>query len=79
MFDSTSIPFQFDYLLVSPGQTVIFRGWFTMPSKNVKVTAWGWYWTGTEWVLDDTISKNISLAILEPEFVGFGITEYSKK
>ena len=37
VFDSTSFPFQFDYLLVSPGQTVIFRGWFTMPSKNIGI------------------------------------------
>ena len=78
VYDSTSIPFQFDYLLVSPGQTVIFTGWFTMPSKNVKVTAWGWYWTGTEWVLDDTVTKNISLSVLTPEFSGFGISDYSK-
>lgn len=78
-FDSSSLPFQFDYLLVSPGQTVIFRGWFNMPSKSVKVTAWGWYWTGTEWVLDDTVTKDISLSVLTPEFAGFGITEYNRR
>jgi len=78
VFDSISIPFQFDYLLVSPGQTVIFRGWFTMPSRNIKVTAWGWYWTGTEWLLDDTVTKNISLSVLTPEFANFGISEYMR-
>lgn len=78
VFDSTNITFQFDYLLVSPGQTVVMRGWFTMPSKNVEVTAWGWYWTGTEWILDDTVTKNISLLVLTPEFSNFGITEYVK-
>jgi len=78
-FDSSNIPFQFDYLLVSPGETVVFRGWFTMPSKSIKVTAWGWYWTGTEWVLGDTVTKNISLLVIKPEFSGFGITEYVKR
>jgi len=77
-FDSTEIPFQFDYLLVSPGQTVVFRGNFTMPAKNVKVQVWGWYWSGTQWVFDDTVTKDIALSILMPEFSGFGITEYVK-
>ena len=80
VFDSTNIPFQFDYLLVSPGQTVIFRGWLTMPSKNIKMTALGWYWTGTEWILDDTMTKNISLSVVvTPEFSSFGITEYVRR
>ena len=67
-YDSISIPFQFDYLLVAPGQTVIFRGWFTMPNKKVRVTAWGWYWTGAEWIHDDTMYIDISLAA--PEYAG---------
>jgi len=57
VYDSTSFPFQFDYLLVSPGQTVIFRGWFIMPSGNVRVTAWSWYWDGSEWVQDGPDDK----------------------
>lgn len=78
IFDSTDIPFQFDYLLVAPGQTVVMRGTFIMPTKNVKITAWGWYWDFTKWVLDDTLTKNIALYVLAPEFAGFGITQYNK-
>ena len=75
--DSTDITFQFTYLLVSPGQTLPMRGWFTMPAKNVKITAWGFYWSGTEWIHDDTATKDISLVVLKPEFADFGILQYN--
>jgi hypothetical protein len=78
VYDSTNIPFQFDYLLVSPQQTVIFRGWFAMPSKSVRVTAWSWYWDGSTWVYDDTAYVDIALGAVTPQFRGFGIQDYSK-
>ena len=78
VFDSTSIPFQFDYLLVSPGQTVIFRGWFTMPSKNVRVTAWSWYWDGSDWVQGDQMTKDIKVAVLTPQVSEFKIADFYK-
>ena len=77
-YESTGIPFQFDYLLVSPGQTVIFRGWFTMPSKNVKVTACGWYWDSNNWVQDDQMTKDISVAVLTPQVSDFRIADFYK-
>ena len=79
VFDSTSFPFQFDYLLVSPGQTVIFRGWFTMPSRNVRVTTWSWYWDGNEWVQDDQVTKDITVASLVAEFANVEITKYERR
>ncbi|MFC1940015.1 hypothetical protein ACFLXO_04960 [Chloroflexota bacterium] len=79
VFDSTSFPFQFDYLLVSPGQTVIFRGWFTMPSKNVMITTWSWYWDGSEWVQDDRYEKQISLGQSTSEFGSIEITKYERR
>jgi hypothetical protein len=78
VFDSTNLTWQFDYLLVSPGQTVVMRGWFTMPSKSVRVTAWGWYWDGSKWVQDDTGYVDIALTVLAPEFSGFAIAEYNR-
>ena len=78
VYDSTSIPFQFDYLLVSPQQTVIFRGWFTMPSKNVRVTVWSFYWDGTNWVQDDQMTKDIALAVSTPQVSEFQILDFSK-
>ena len=78
VFDSTSIAFQFDYLLVTPGQTVIFRGWFTMPSKNVKVTARSWYWDGSQWVQDDQMTKDITAAVLTPQVSEFKIADFYK-
>jgi len=81
-FDSSSLSWQFDYLLVSPGQTVIMRGWFTMPSKKVRVTVWSWYWDGSQWQVkdkgDDTASVDIALAELAPAFSDFKITNYIK-
>ena len=77
-YDSTSIPFQFDYLLVSPQQTVIFRGSFTMPSKNVRVTAWSWYWDGSEWIQDDQMTKDIALSALTPQISEFQIADFYK-
>ena len=61
-FYSTSIPFQFDYLLVAPGQTVVMRGWFTMPGRSVQVKVYSSYWTGSEWAQDDEATVDISLA-----------------
>ena len=78
VFDSTIFPFQFDYLLVSPGQTVIFRGWFTMPSKSVKITAWSWYWDGSDWVQDDLMTKDIDLATVTPQVSEFRILDFNK-
>ena len=79
VFDSTNIPFQFDYLLVSPGQTVIFRGTFTMPSKNVGITAWSWYWDGSDWVQDDLYEKQISLSQAISEFGSIEIIRYERR
>ena len=77
-FDSTTISFQFDYLLLSPGQTVIFRGVFTMPSMNVRVTAWSWFWDGSTWVYDDQMTKDITLAVSTPQISEFQISDFSK-
>ena len=78
VYDSTSFPFQFDYLLVSPGQTVIFSGLFAMPSKNVGVTAWSWSWDGSKWVQDDQMTKDIALVTLTPQVSEFQILDFSK-
>ena len=78
VYDSTSFPFQFDYLLVSPGQTVIFRGLFTMLSKNVGITAWSWSWDGSKWVQDDQMTKDIALVTLTPQVSEFKILDFSK-
>ena len=78
VYDSTSLTWQFDYLLVSPGQTVVFRGWFTMPVANVRVTAWSWYWDGSQWVQDDQMTKDIALSVSTPQVSEFQILDFSK-
>jgi hypothetical protein len=78
VFDSTWISFQFDYLLVSAGQTVVMRGWFTMPNKSVRVVAYSWWWDGSKWVADDSRYVDIALGAVTPQFRGFGIADYSK-
>jgi hypothetical protein len=76
VFDSAGIPFQFDYLLVAPGQTVIMRGNFTMLSNKVRVTAYSWYWDGSTWVYDDTAYVDIALTEFVPAFSEFKIADY---
>ncbi len=78
VYDSTSLPFQFDYLLVSPGQTVLMRGSFRMPAKSVKITAWSWYWDGSQWIQDDQGTKDIALATVTPLVSDFRIADYYK-
>ena len=78
VFDSTSIPFQFDYLLVAPGQTVVFRGWFIMPSKSVKITAYSYYWDGSSWIQDDRMTKDISAVVLTPQISEFQIADFNR-
>ncbi len=78
VYNSASFTFQFDYLLVSPGQTVIFRGLFPMPSENVKVTVWSWSWDGSKWVQDDQMTKDIAVAVLTPQVSEFQILDFSK-
>ena len=75
-FDSSSPAWQFDYLQLAPQETAVFRGWFTMPSQNVKLTVWSFYWDGTQWVHDDTASVDIALTGLAPAFSDFLITDY---
>lgn len=60
-YDSTALSFQFDYLNVAPGETVIFRAVFTMPNKSVTIRIVTWWWDGSQWVQDDSGSVNISL------------------
>ncbi len=79
IFDSTNLNWQFGYLLVSAGQTVIFRGTFTMPNSSVRLTIWGWYWDATlGWVLDMTDYVDINLTALVPTISEFQILDYLK-
>lgn len=78
LYNSASFPFQVDYLLVSPGQTVVFRGSFVMPSEKVRVTAWSWYWDGSNWINDDQITIDIPVTVLTPQVSEFKILDFSK-
>ena len=78
VFDSTSIPFQFDYLLVAPSQTVVFCGWFVMPSKDVRITAHSHYWDGSSWIQDDQMTKDIDVVVLTPQISDFKIADFNR-
>lgn len=77
-YDTTQVPFQFDYLYLAPGQTGAFPVQFTMPNKSVRVWAWSWYWDGSKWVNDDTSYIDIALGTLAPAFQVFAVDEYIK-
>lgn len=78
IFDSSEPSWQFDYLYAAPQETVVFRGWFTMPSKNVRVQVWSFYWDGSRWVEDDPAQVDVNLAgaAPAPAFSDFRIIEY---
>ena len=78
VFDSTSITFQFDYLLFMPGQTLTFRGWFVMPSKDVRITAYSHYWDGSSWIQDDRMTKDIDVVVLTPQISEFTIADFNR-
>lgn len=80
VYDSTPLSWQFDYLEVAPQETVVFRGWFTMPSQKVKVTLSSWYWNGNQWVADDSRQFDIDLAGVAPApaFDEFRILDYGR-
>jgi len=78
LYNSTVFPFQPDYLLVSAGQTVTFRGLFVMPAADVRVTAWSWSWDGSQWINEDQITQDTALAVLTPQVSDFRILDFSK-
>jgi len=78
VFDSSNITEQFNDLILSPSQVVVFRGWFIMPNDNVRLTIWSWYWNGTSWVHDATNYVDISLATLVPTISEFLIQDFVK-
>ena len=78
VYDSSSLSWQFDYLIVLPQETVVFRGYFYMPSKKVTVTVNSWYWDGSKWVLDEEQSLSIALTELAPQFSELKISSFSK-
>ena len=78
-YNGVDIAFSPDYATVGAGATYTFTGSFTMPNKSIKLEAWSFYWTGTEWYQDDYEYVNIALAAAPtPEFQSFGIAEYNK-
>ena len=78
-YNGVDIAFSPDYANVGAGATHSFASSFTMPNNDVKVDVWSFYWTGSEWYQDDHDYVNIPLKVLEPEFRGFGVSEYNKR
>lgn len=62
----TPIP---DYAEVKVGLSQNFTFSFTMGGASVTFHVWSYYWTGTEWYVDDYRSAVIALAAL-PEYRG---------
>ena len=69
-FDNSIFYLYPEYYSVGAGATYPFSGSFTMPNKKVRVYVWSYYWTGTEWYLDDERYIDIALAAPPEEFVG---------
>lgn len=79
VFDGTEFPLTPDYVAVNPGESHLFSGNFIMPNKAVRVYAWSFYWTGTEWYPDDEAFIDVKLAAIpepipEPAFRNLTVT-----
>jgi len=78
IWDSTQLNFDPAYAWAEMLQTIYFRANFTMPNKNVKVTAYGWWLNGSQWLNDSWKEKDLLLPAAVPEFTDFCVTQYQK-
>jgi len=77
-YDDTIFYLSPTYASVGAGATYSFSGSFSMPNKKVRVYVWSYYWTGSEWYLDDEAYVDIALAELKPSVSQFQIVDYVK-
>ena len=77
-YDGDTIPITPDYQSVDAGVIGVYNGSFTMPNNNVREYVWSYYWTGSEWYLDDQAYVDIALAVLTPQISQFQIVDYAK-
>jgi hypothetical protein len=77
-WDSTQLSFDPAYAWAEMLQTIYFRANAIMPNKDVKVTAYGWWWDGSQWINDSGKEKDLLLAAAAPEVSGFQVTQYQK-
>jgi len=59
-------------------QTIYFLSNFIMPSRDVKITAYGWWWDGYQWINDTWMEKDLLLTAQAPEFSNFMVAQYQK-
>ncbi len=63
---------------IPAGATQSFNGYFTMPSSEVILRAYSYYYTSEGiWYLDDQRTKNVSLSELEAQFQSLSVS-YAK-
>lgn len=77
-YDSLGIPFSPDYAAVGTAAIQEYSSSFTMPDKDVRVTVYSSFWTGSEWFVDDAAYVDIKVAALAPEINDFAIGDYVK-
>ncbi len=63
---------------IDPGVTHSFAGYFIMPSSDVKIRAYGYYYWNNMWNLDDEKTKDVKLAELVPAFSEFAVASFQK-
>jgi hypothetical protein len=77
-WDSTQLSFDPAYAWAEMLQAIYFRANAIMPNKDVKVTAYGWWWDGSQWINDSGKEKDLLLAAAASEFSNFQVTQYQK-
>jgi len=76
--DSTQLIFSPESSWSEYLQTIYFLSSFTMPTSNVKITAYGWWWDGSQWINDSWKEKDLLLTAQAPEFSNFMVAQYQK-
>lgn len=76
------ISFPTDWANVAPGATQTFYGSFTMPSSDVRIHAYSYYYGTDEygysaWYFDDEKTKDVNLTELAPKISQFDINDYA--
>lgn len=73
-----AVPMSPEYASVAAASSQRYSGSFTMPSSKATLKFYAWYWTGTQWYLDDEETLTINV-VAKAEFRNLVIQSYTQR